>query len=1287
MSSDVNPTGAVRIFISSTFLDMQAERDCLVNLFFPSLRQRFRASGLELVDVDLRWGITDVQADLGETIGICLSEIDRSRPFFIGLLGERYGWVPTPEFLHERIRQTFPILEDLAGRSATEIEFEYGALRNPSAAPNAIFLIRNPPRPGTPEHAALAPYAETAEDRRLKLAALKDRIRGCGLKFATYDSAEELPGLIEDLLVQPLSAIAADREAARPSNEIDDLHDAYAHERRRNYQGAPNRLAALDAWAGGGANPLLLIEGEPGAGKSALIANWVAHHMREAPNDLTLSHYIGSSSESATPDAILRRLIRLISTALGDPVEAPADGPALMRAFVSELERAGRRLSANSGRLIIALDGLDKLAAWPDLRWIPNPPPPGVMLVGAALNGRARDEFLSRGAVQHHVAPLASDEGRSLVRSRLGQFAKTLPEDQLDRIIAHALAQSPLFLQTLTNELRVFGRHEALAAQITRYLESASVPELFDRVLASLEQACGKELSSLVTRLICLSRAGLEQTALLKITGAAPIRLAAILLRLGDGLWEHKGRLNFAHDFLRQAVMRRYLSGAAEVSETHRLLARHFALAPEQHEDWAAYLDVSGPSWVSVEHRRTPAERAQRVTDGYRRLEASGLRRQHEHDRSAYLILDEETPMPPGLGRHVEEGPYQLLMAGDLGRLRQVLTDLRWFPALATRGQAELVRYWSAIAPHEAEAERLLCEAAAIQLPPHGKWTKRQWRLVWEVIDFLRQAGWAGRPCLALMRQHTELAVALRGNMHPSAFDAQRDLAALESALGEHERARERLRDAVEGHCETLGPEHPHTLETKLSLAIALSQSGQELESTALLEAIIPGLVQAFGEDHDNALSAQAALATTYHEVGDVARAQALRREILPRFEQILGPDHPRTLDLLYETAIGMRVLGDHDAASKLHASVMERRRSVLGPEHPATLNSMSAYGVALMHAQRFEEAEAYLAEAIRIAASRRSLRKTSWLARRNLADLYLMSGAIDKTMATESALIADLESAGELSSDLAIETLQSHATGLRALGQPGEALAILERALTARPLDSWAINDSARRTQIMAAELLAEMGELPRAKILLAQLLDTWRSARAPVCAAMLETLRLHMAVESMLGQFDDAIKLGELIPTLAAPELVEGVVGCETQMAGAFMACKRWKNALAHFERIFSLCMQNKLAAPFDVIASFAEACHADGQTGRGLEAEAVVLAQWKQTPDAPRQAKLESLMKIGALSRRRFKRKDFAGAEDAQRAILDSETRLFGADSPQVRQTQSNLEAIAAGRRAPR
>ena len=84
----------IRVFISSTFRDMQAERDHLVKFIFPQLRKLCESRGVTWGEVDLRWGVTDEQAADGKVLPICLEEIKRCRPYFIGLLGERYGWIP-----------------------------------------------------------------------------------------------------------------------------------------------------------------------------------------------------------------------------------------------------------------------------------------------------------------------------------------------------------------------------------------------------------------------------------------------------------------------------------------------------------------------------------------------------------------------------------------------------------------------------------------------------------------------------------------------------------------------------------------------------------------------------------------------------------------------------------------------------------------------------------------------------------------------------------------------------------------------------------------------------------------------------------------------------------------------------------------------------------------------------------------------------------------------------------------------------------------------------------------
>ena len=72
----------IRIFISSTFQDMQDERAELVTKVFPELRKIAAARDVTMTEIDLRWGISKEESESGKVIQICMNEIENSRPYF-----------------------------------------------------------------------------------------------------------------------------------------------------------------------------------------------------------------------------------------------------------------------------------------------------------------------------------------------------------------------------------------------------------------------------------------------------------------------------------------------------------------------------------------------------------------------------------------------------------------------------------------------------------------------------------------------------------------------------------------------------------------------------------------------------------------------------------------------------------------------------------------------------------------------------------------------------------------------------------------------------------------------------------------------------------------------------------------------------------------------------------------------------------------------------------------------------------------------------------------------------
>ena len=145
----------VHIFISSTFNDMHAERDYLIKEVFPELRDWCEERKLRLVDIDLRWGVTETDATRNKNVvQVCLDRIDKARPFFVCFLGQRYGWVPTDDEIAPETFRNFAGLGNAVEQSAsvTEMEVLHALLRDPfdrSAgtrlpAEHAFFYLRDP---------------------------------------------------------------------------------------------------------------------------------------------------------------------------------------------------------------------------------------------------------------------------------------------------------------------------------------------------------------------------------------------------------------------------------------------------------------------------------------------------------------------------------------------------------------------------------------------------------------------------------------------------------------------------------------------------------------------------------------------------------------------------------------------------------------------------------------------------------------------------------------------------------------------------------------------------------------------------------------------------------------------------------------------------------------------------------------------------------------------------------------------------------------------------------------
>ena len=265
----------IRVFISSTFRDMHAERDYLSRLVFPELRSRCQKRGAEFIGLDLRWGVTEEEARREGALKICLDEIERCRPFFVCLLGSRYGWVPPPEevpperfedavrgaapialadwyALDEtsfppvyRLRRDRPIPEDVAdtlarfwedaglpnaGESITAREILRGVFDAGFPATHTLFYRRKPGVEADPDFppAFVPVFVDQDARRRAKLENLRMKIDGCRDRMVVREYAAGFAGLQIDPSLLPAALSHEERQAIEGGAVTADMLDRFS---------------------------------------------------------------------------------------------------------------------------------------------------------------------------------------------------------------------------------------------------------------------------------------------------------------------------------------------------------------------------------------------------------------------------------------------------------------------------------------------------------------------------------------------------------------------------------------------------------------------------------------------------------------------------------------------------------------------------------------------------------------------------------------------------------------------------------------------------------------------------------------------------------------------------------------------------------------------------------------------------------------------------------------------------------------------------------------------------
>jgi tetratricopeptide (TPR) repeat protein len=610
-----------RVFISSTFRDMQAERDCLRDIVFPQLDDRLMQLKSHFVPVDLRWGIDTVSESVQEdkevkVLKVCLNEINRCRPYLLVILGDRYGWIPPSDQISAVVNEAgFDV--DTKGKSVTSLEIEYALFSNSELEKRCFFYFRSDLPYERMTEAERAFYSDqysnesAGRENYNRILALKNRIESdLQLKkrvryYSVKWENNRISGL-ESFANQVLEDFWSEFKKDFSYESIETKSSWYEIERQtiaefieinsRDFIGHKAVLDSILNWSLNENNNKewgKCITGFSGNGKSVLYAKLNTELSKR--DCLILSHTAGISIRSTSVINMLDRWNAELEGYLNIPEKHNSNG---IQTFDNRKELFSRLLEEVDIkiRVICIIDGLEKFERTPIARylsWLPDEWPKNARFIATAIEGEETTNLSKMSGCHTEQLPLITEqESTKIIQNICERYHKNLHPDIIVSIISKPLsdritaASNPLWISLVVEHLLLLDEDDFAAImklpgtadqKIFRYmlqLVDEFPPDtedllhvIFNRFYMRFAARIEVSWMSEMLDLIALSRYGLREKDIQNILGleddpSFSLKFALVRRYIRSHIiWRgQQGLIDFSHSHLKSYLRKERLS-------------------------------------------------------------------------------------------------------------------------------------------------------------------------------------------------------------------------------------------------------------------------------------------------------------------------------------------------------------------------------------------------------------------------------------------------------------------------------------------------------------------------------------------------------------------------------------------------------------------------------------------------------------------------------------------------------------------------------------------------------
>lgn len=533
----------VKVFISSTFRDLDNERDYIVKSIFPRIINEL--NGKLVHEVDLRWGITEEQANSGLVVDLCLRYLLNSKPFIIGILGDRYGSSFSKDGIHLSpiVKSAFPNLEQQldSGKSITEIEIINGALESEDKDIKAIFFIK--------ETSAPAP-GETIEQYN-KLCALKRKIREQErFPVYTYNTLLDFDNIIE-FITQGIPA-------EHKKSTITDLEKAVYHTQNRlkNYRSSTihdhSILKEIYNHVETGV-PISIVEGNPGIGKSTLMAHL---GLNKEYKFRRFIHFYGDS-------LILPLSIEMFQKYFFDFAshilrEEDTRVAKYEQYLVSAISRTKwcfviDNISNGATEMLYLSDVIKRFAEWMKTRF-------GTNLDYKILIIKNTDTSIPGNicnvAPIYRLRPGKFFNPKEFIDKYMAEYSKCLNPQQVNLLKSSKAAKTPMSLELICHFLRENVSFDKLNDFIMLFSVADSWKDVIELYMDNLFKNCDKKDIKAIVTMLCTYSAPLNRREMIDCCNVSPLSFNVIMSYMDKMLdSDNDGRIKLINNTVKESLI------------------------------------------------------------------------------------------------------------------------------------------------------------------------------------------------------------------------------------------------------------------------------------------------------------------------------------------------------------------------------------------------------------------------------------------------------------------------------------------------------------------------------------------------------------------------------------------------------------------------------------------------------------------------------------------------------------------------------------------------------------